>query len=292
MSLQKGVAVYTPNTIDEQMVATLGVAKCSLVRLEISSLDNRGTVNYLCQHGFQVIALIPLTIVPGATKDDWQAPMGSDRFTRYVTNYAHECRVLAQAMPGVAVWELCNEEGSIGSAYRLSVQQYALLYFQAHIALRAATPKAQVIVGGLFAWAPHQFGGDTYANSGAEFDRQLAWIEEIQTHPLVLDGCGVHLYVWPGGALDPTIVHDYMADYAKVTDRPLWITEYGWQSGIVGDAVQAANITAMHEALSQHPQVTAACYFCLYDFTGTSWGLSVPDALQRKSSFTAFQELP
>ncbi len=288
---RKGVTIYTPDTVTDQMIRTLALANCKLVRLELTGPQDSGTVNYLTSHGVDVIGLIPITIVPNTGPKDWQAPADSLRFKSFLQKFAKMCGVLAKAMPGVIVWEICNEEGSFGSIYRLTPQQYAPLYFQAHVAIRATSPVSQIIVGGLFAWAPKMYGGDTYANSGADYARQVAWIEEINSSPLQLDGVGVHLYLSPGGVLDVKTVHDYITDYSKVTNRPLYVTEFGWQSKVVSDEVQADNIIDMYDTLSGFPQVATACYFCLEDFVGTSWGLQVPGALGRKPAFAKFAEI-
>jgi|GEM_PF-4283684 len=292
---RKGVVLYLPGSITESMLGTLNALGTKDIRLELQSVDDAGVVNLLTSRGKNVTAMVPLTIVPGAGPAQWQAPTNSVVFGQYVEDYVQQFELLAASMQGVQVFEFLNEPASLGSKFRLSAQSYAKLYYAVHVAGRASVPHAQLITGGVFAWDPDRYGGDTYANSAAEYIRQVTWIEEIMQHPLTLDGVGIHFYLDPAKPVNIQTLHDYMGYYASITDRPIYITEMGWESGVVGTALQAANLATMYHELAAYPQVVVAHWFSLFDFVSQgrlrTWGLEAPTALEGKPSFFAYKEV-
>ena len=145
--------------------------------------------------------------------------------------YAAEVAALTRRWPGM-VWEICNEQNHT-TFWQGTQEEYMALLRASSIAIRAADPKATVLLGGL-AWR------------GAPLKSVHEWLRRAYRMGLrgLVDGIAVHPYtpvsVWP-----QALENIRRIQWANRDPVPLWLTEFGnwgmtWHEAqkIARDAVQ------------------------------------------------------
>lgn len=150
-------------------------------------------------------------------------------------------------------------------------------------------------------------GLDNNNNAGADYLRQtyragkrfFGWGQPGVPFPF--DGVGYHLYI----AQNPTNVQEeisarygqYMQAVRRVireeegADKPVFLSEFGWQSSVTGDARQAECMRVGTECMLKDPGVALGFWFCTQDFD-EKFGLYRQDGLSatnRKPIYDAFK---
>jgi hypothetical protein len=93
-----------------------------------------------------------------------------------------------------------------------------------------------------------------------------------------LDGVGYHLYVDQGPEKTPDAISDTMGHYldaisgvlsqedGPASGKKIWVSEFGWQSHVVGEGKQADNLRVAFGVLRNDPRVGVAVWFSTQDF--------------------------
>ena len=193
---------------------------------------------------------------------DWNVPPTN------VREYARAARWLANRFKGrVAAWELWNE-ASDEYFWNGDVATYAALVRATYPAIKAADPKATVVVGGTV-YNDDKWLAEAYdAGIGGNFDA-------LSTHP----------YMGPSN-MPPELVDNgtiWRIDHVRAVhdlmvargdgDKPIWFTEFGWSSHEntadtepwnlgVTEAVQAEFLVrGMAQIAKNYPYVTHVFWY-------------------------------
>jgi hypothetical protein len=144
------------------------------------------------------------------------------------------------------------------------------------------------------------------AKSGAEYLRAayvqgiaLAGWNDLPAYPL--DGLGQHLYIDQGAATTAAKIAAYLEavravplEHPEEAPPPTWITEVGWTTASVAEAVQAADLKTAFDAFRAAPYVGPAFWFQLRDIgvAGMYYGLLKPfdPPWERKPAWQAFRQ--
>lgn len=93
-----------------------------------------------------------------------------------------------------------------------------------------------------------------------------------------LDGIGYHLYVDQGRDKTPDAIADTIRHYLDAifrvlaqeddmaSSKKIWVSEFGWQSHVVGEEKQAENLRGAFDVLCNDPRVGVAIWFSTQDF--------------------------
>ncbi len=199
----------------------------------------------------------------------------------------------------VRVWEIWNEENTTNFWSSGSVDGYYHALKEAHAALRAADPRARVVMGGLI-----------FAHS-----TKFTYLETILGKPggnCLFDALAIHPYakdVQTAMSL-VEIAHKELVQ-ERMPEVPLWITEVGWAVDgswagnratltTPNDTVQAAYFSAFAKAVAAHRaqyNIGATFWFNYQDLGGEGWdnhaGLFTvdPATLQPAAARPAFAAL-
>lgn len=125
-------------------------------------------------------------------------------------------------------------------------------------------------------------GLDINGNAGADYLRRtyqagkrfFGWGQPGVPFPF--DGIGYHLYI----AQNPTDLQaeigaqyeQYMAGVRRVireeegAEKPIYLSEFGWQSSVTGEGRQAECLRAGAECMMKDPRVALGFWFCTQDF--------------------------
>jgi hypothetical protein len=123
-------------------------------------------------------------------------------------------------------------------------------------------------IGGPFSYdrAGAQFLDDTY-HAGIAYGPFQDMKSRYSSYPL--DGVGQHIYINSGGVMDASnfrLYEDYVRQaYTKYegadTPKKTYITEFGWQTHAVSEAVQDQNLVSAFQTIDQTPYVAMAIWF-------------------------------
>ncbi len=253
--------------------------------------------DYLAR-GIQVYALINDEALSSSQ------PHGSDAWIGdYVQNAV---KIVDHFKDRIRHYEIINEpnDWAGGSSARITPRAYAKLLQDTDLAVKHDAGhiedrcwQVNLISGPLFS-----FDGNSSADYLAEaYDigkNQLAWdyTHEV-TGSYPLDGIGYHMYVAQGLDSSNADVRDEMfanlgavwnvvAGYEGAdTPKQIWVSEYGWEAGVVGAQVQAQRMQAGFDAMRDFGKVALALYFNFQDFPGASYGV-FDDAKQPRPAAT------
>lgn len=231
---------------------------------------------------------------PDLSKGFWDtyAPKHMTDWSGYVG------KVVRRYKGDIHYWEIWNEEnGQDFYKPEPDAKVYVQILKSAHDAVRAADPKATVVLGGL------QMNG-IIPNpwSPLKVENFLQKIYDAGGKPY-FDIVNIHPYVGPAPDQGPL----YCAKLVKATvgvmkkngddTKPLWITEVGLPTGNgVTEEMQAEHLKGIYRELGKIPEVRAIFWFELRDYPAAicggeeSMGILAQDA-RRKPSFSAYQEL-
>jgi hypothetical protein len=258
--------------------------------------------DYLAR-GVQVYALINDEALSSAQ------PHGSDAWIAdYVQNAV---KIVDHFKNRVRVFEIINEpnDWAGGTTSRFTPRAYAKILQDTYLAVKHDAGhisdrcwQVQLVSGPLFS-----FDGNSSASYLQQAytigKNQLAWdYTHAETGSYPLDGIGYHMYVAQG--LDSSnanvrtemnanlgAVWNVVASYEGAnTAKRIWVSEYGWEAGVVGQAVQAQRMQAGHAAMNDFGKVALALYFNFQDFPGASYGV-FDDAMQPRAAASTLRSL-
>ena len=227
----------------------------------------------------------------GGGQTAWNAnaqELGGSGTNDFITQYvAAVTPVLTAVGDLVDEWEIWNEPNQYNTAsgatrtggMYLYPSLFAPLLKGAHDAIKAHRATDPVISGGLF---QHTIGGVVSpANAAITYLDALyaaLWALGYDTHSKPFDRIGLHPYVDQLGPLDEQHLQQYVnwvlqsivthEGENRVTG--LSMTELGWTTASVSQAVQADNIARAFHVLSDQPEVKEAFLFTDVDKTGAS----------------------
>ncbi|MBI3273304.1 MAG: fibronectin type III domain-containing protein [Planctomycetes bacterium] len=232
----------------------------------------------------------------------------------WIQGFASHCvQVIDHFKDRVRHFEIYNEpnDWAGGTTSKLHPKWFARILQEVYLNVKqfnghAADPawRVTLVSGALFS-----FDGTTAADyaSGAYWYGKNVWAWDwthAETGSYPLDGFGYHVYVAQdsthvAAAVDGNVTAFWNACTAYEgagTAKRVWISEFGWQSDIVGLAGQADALTDAFHGLKADARVAAAFWFGLGDFASgdgvASWGIFEAGGFgvaNRKPSFAAFQ---
>jgi hypothetical protein len=262
------------HVIDQGQVHEVAAIDTSWVRINIrldqwTSLDDSWFAAYdqaidaYIARGFEVYALINDEAVPDGAGY-------AETATAIIDHFKNRIRV----------FELVNEpnDWAGGSSARIPPAAFAAMVADTYHAVKHGDRCSDVtlVSGPLFSFDD---------NASADYLDQVyaAW----GALPYPLDGIGYHMYVAQGlDSSDADVRTQMTANLSALwsviaahgdTDKRIWVSEYGWEAGVVGADVQAARMQAGYDAMRDFGKVEGAIYFNYRDFPGASYGV-VDDA--------------
>lgn len=196
------------------------------------------------------------------------APLGSDAWIgAYVATAAN---IVGHYKERVRFYELVNEPNDFagGSSARFTPAQFAKILRDTRAIVKGTNPDrcqdVQLVSGPLFS-----FDG----NSGADYLQQTF----AAAGSVPVDAIGYHMYVAQGtGSTTADVRTQMLANLSAigaVSDKPIWVSEYGWEASAVGETLQAERLTAGYNAMTEYGNVAGAFYFNMHDFPGATYGV-------------------
>ena len=201
----------------------------------------------------------------------------------------------------IRVFEIINEpnDWAGGTSARFTPHQFAKILQDTYLAVKHDGGHAgdrcwdvTLVSGPLFSFdgtTAAQYLADTYTAGRT----QLAWdYTRMVTGSFPLDGVGYHLYVAQGPDSSTADVRTQtLANVnaigsvitARDPGKQIWVSEYGWEAEVVGEAGQAERLAAGFGAMADSGHVALALYFNYQDFPGASYGI-VDGAAQPRTS--------
>jgi hypothetical protein len=188
-------------------------------------------------------------------------------FNRWLERYEDFVSEAAARYRGrVQKWEVWNEPNEHYTWKPApDMDQFARFYAGIRDSILRENPSADVALGGL---AGITAGGLTDVNG-------LDFLRGMLARGVPLDAVAIHPYAGRQQAPDVTIRYDNsFTDVAKVHDLlesagleiPIWITEWGWKSDVVGQQMQAQYVArSLDMIVNDYPFVTLATYFIDHD---------------------------
>jgi hypothetical protein len=251
-------------------------------------------IDKLTARGIQVYGLIGAEAYtyPGGILEQYPGS-DSNQSVSWIQNYASNFVDIVNIFKDrVRVFESFNEPNNWTNSntsivhpawFSLLLQEIYLntKYFNGH----DADPDWQVtlVSGALFTFDLNT--GGQYINDTYWYGKNVfAWDWTYQqTGSYPLDGFGQHIYVEQGssnaGVVSAAITYnldDFWNNiYVYETDvnKRIWISEFGWESGVYGEQFQSDNLTTGFNVFQNDNRVRLALWFTMSDFPGGDWGL-------------------
>ncbi|MBP3964156.1 hypothetical protein [Paenibacillus lignilyticus] len=278
-------------------------------------------VNRLRSKGLQVIGLISNESWPG-TQSDWtnnnaENTPGGDGYNNFIDQFGYLAGRMAGHYDGVIkYWEIWNEPNCWGSNPSPGVYTGCSFIYPSNFAAMLGHVYTQmkyynnydveVISGGIFG---HDIAGYSSGGSGADYLSDTYyegttvgswnWIQSnAGSYPL--DHIGQHIYIDQGGSVSTTQLNNYInyvhSAYAAYegsgTTKKIFMTEIGWTTDAVSEAVQASNITAAYNVMKASPYIQSGVWFYLQDEPSLSYGIFKSSGLgssDKKTGWTNFR---
>ena len=252
-----------------------------------------GIVDAVLAAGLEPLGLLAYEGVIGG-QSQWNDDPDQDGYNAYVESFASTTEILFAHFQGrIRRWEIWNEPDcwsnpnyasdpqNAGCSYLLP-RVLAKLLAESYVRNEAAITSGAVslVSGGLFA---HDIGGSYSPAIGylTELYGQSVWdwMEQNMGRRYPWDGLGYHLYVEQGQATDGVLMGQYLDDVralanAEADSAPFHVTEFGWTTAGVSEAVQAANLTTAFDLFAARPDITAAYWFSYRDAPNLYFGLT------------------
>lgn len=189
----------------------------------------------------------------------------------------------------VRAWEIWNEpDNPIYWSGQPDPRAFARLLRVAHDAVKAADPGALVVIGGVSPFETSFLEGIAQAGAWDAFD-------VLAIHPYT------DPYSPEQGQIGPSGVGGVRALLNRHGSKPIWATEFGWESGasernpggLVGEEQQANYLVRSYLSLLAEPGLEKAFWYTLHDDTQSPFGLvrygaGYSDYSSRKPSFAAY----
>jgi len=202
----------------------------------------------------------------------------------YAEEFMNFVRALAEHYRGrVTYYEFWNEEDVCGWKPAPDVDEYTRWLKRCYQALKEGDPDAKLSVGGLLGRDMGFLRGIYALGGGPYFDA-------VAIHPYPSDTQGTP---W----IDTKMIEDVrqtMVDHGDA-DKPIWITEYGWEIHSVPPDLQEQYLRNTLNTLmsGEYSYVTVATYHTISDFDpsgGCKMGLCDIN-LNPRPAYYAFQEI-
>jgi hypothetical protein len=139
----------------------------------------------------------------------------------------------------------------------------------------------------------YQYMGDVYAED------VWNWMQSNAGRRYPWDYFGYHFYLSPGATFDSSELAQYLdrmksRKTANSDGSPFLITEFGWNSLSVSEAVQAANLRDAYNYLETRPDVAGAYWYQWQDEPGASYGIVRGDNSHKPAydEFVALADVP
>jgi len=193
-------------------------------------------------------------------------PENEAAFTTWLGLYKDFVRAAAQRYRGrVRKWEIWNEQNEYHFwKPKPDLDRYVRFYREIYAVLKEVDPANEVAMGGLAGLCcsgPQDINGRTF-------------LEGMYTRGVFPDIVNIHPYSdhgpdvtrqWTGNFSDIQMIRDIMLRYGQ-GHRPIWVTEWGWQTNQVTETEQAAYVArSLSMLVDLYPYVTLATYFVDYD---------------------------
>lgn len=205
----------------------------------------------------------------------------------WVEQYVDRCEEIVGHFRGrIHVYESFNEPNDWYGGLSALVRQpgwFATMLTELYARLKPRFPEVTLVSGPLLgSWANHN-EARTYLNETYKFGMQaLDWAPGA----IPFDGVGYHIYVSQGKFKldDPLETYNYfdeveqnyatffggiwqvMAQHEGPHTKKLWISEFGWESGHLGEEFQADMVERGVNILIDDDRVAMATLFCTEDF--------------------------
>ena len=246
------------------------------------------------EHGIEVIALLDYCN-SWACEDDNTSTIDVEKFAQYAGKIA---KTLKDELTYYEVW---NEENLAPRFWKPATDpaKYGELLKAAYTAIKQNDPDAKVLFGGLAPLYTRSMYPDPHGIWG--FYYQVKYY-----HPDIdnyFDIFSIHPYT-AGQFLPPDFelpLQKIIAptigkaiQYAQeMTNKPVWITEFGWPSFYMSEDIQAAYL-ARGFIIAAHQRAERALWYTFWDSTGNTtedrFGLFHPDRTE-KPSYLALKTL-
>lgn len=257
--------------------------------------------------GLKVYGLISAEAMDKDPGESFRNPIAGPLSHEWIGRYAETVAQIVALFPrDVEYFELFNEpddwHGS--NCNWVHPEWFALMLQEVYNKVHSnpATRHVKLISG------PLQ-GLDINGNAGARYLRQtyqagkrfFGWGQ--MGVPFPFDGVGYHLYI----AQNPANIQaeigaqyqQYMDGVRRVireeegADKPIFLSEFGWQNSVTGDARQVECMRVGAECMVKDPGVALGIWFCTQDFD-EKFGLYRQGSLSadnRKPVYNAFKQL-
>jgi hypothetical protein len=248
------------------------------------------TVHELAQAGINILMILNYETYPGPpTYDDsmdvWQAYIAqlADRCARIARHYGDRVQAQQSWVQAYQIWnepDLTDPRPTYDPRLREEVMGRML---RATFEAVKENSTATLVVGGLASGDPAYLARVAAATGGV----------------LYADAVGVHPYGqrptpdWPTPTWGFGVLGDLISHYARVTRKPIWITEYGTDSA--NEDVWGAFPGRAYEAVNElYEQVPGLFWFCWSDGMVRPYGLVEADGTVKASyySYQGFACLP
>lgn len=250
--------------------------------------------------GVEIMGLVLYESLRGG-QADWNGP-GS---AAYVQRFVDVTKILfSRYGDTIKNWEIWNEPNSCNSDYLsvcLSDPQHAGVYFikpdvfskilaETWIQNRATIAKESLhlVMGGLYA---HDVDGGHYAATDymTQVYQQGPWdyLKANYGRRYPWDAFGFHIYTTLSASMPAATISDYLDRIAAVRRTfgdasPIWMTEFGWRSDMVGEALQSQNLTTEMGVLESRADVGRTFVFRATEYQ--TWGLFRADGTPKPSA--------
>jgi len=270
-------------------------------------------INAYVAKGIQVYGLIGAEAYtyPADTLEQYPGPDSASSVS-WIQNYtANFVQIVDMFKDRVRVFESFNEPNNWTNSPTAIVHEawFALMLQEIYLNTKYYNghnidPAWQVtlVSGALFTFDLNtggQYISDTYWYGKNVF----AWDwthANVGTYPL--DGLGQHIYVAQGdssaaivGAAITNNLDGFWNGAFVYEDDPnkrVWISEFGWETGVYGESFQAQNLSTGFNVLQADSRVRLSLWFTQSDFPGGDWGLYYMGTFlptEQKQSFAAFK---
>lgn len=270
-------------------------------------------INAYVAKGIQVYGLIGAEAYtyPADTLEQFPGPDSASSVS-WIQNYtANFVQIVDMFKDRVRVFESFNEPNNWTNSPTAIVHEawFALMLQEVYLNTKYynghnVDPAWQVtlVSGALFTFDLNT--GGQYINDTYWYGKNVfAWDwthQNAGAYPL--DGFGQHIYVAQGDS-SAAIVSSAITNnldgfwngvyvYEDDPNKQIWISEFGWETGVYGESFQAQNLTTGFNVLQADARVRLSLWFTQSDFPGGDWGLYYMGTYlpsEQKQSFAAFK---
>ncbi|WP_437967819.1 hypothetical protein WMF04_00330 [Sorangium sp. So ce260] len=281
--------------LDEELAEQLARAGAGAVRVELrldgaeawdeDKLDEiDAVIDAVLDAGLEPIGLLSHRTLQGG-QDLWNDDQDGDGNNAYVEEFADTAEALMTRFAGRVVrWEIWSQPNCFEDPdYALDPENAGCTYILPRVLARILAEirirhealfnvdELSLIAGGLLASddAAVPFSGVDYLR---ELYAQPVWddLEARYGERTPWSHLGHQLFVDQFREVDPTVLGDYLDEVREIAEQegdesPFFVTGMAWSTALVGDELQAANLTTSLELLSERRDVDGAVWSSFQD---------------------------